>query len=62
MNWTEFIMKHQIISNCFLGEYFKRDLKVVRFSELFLQKQNINTPFKSTHAGKAGRRAFHSPQ
>lgn len=38
MNWAEFIMKHQIISNRVLGEYFKRNLKVVRLSEAFPSK------------------------
>lgn len=38
MNWAEFIMKHRIISNCVLGENFKRNLKVVKFSEAFPSK------------------------
>lgn len=38
MNRAEFIMKRQIISNRVFGEYFKRNLKVVRFSEAFPSK------------------------
>lgn len=38
MNRAEFIMKRQIINNSVFGEYFKHNLKVVRFSEAFPSK------------------------
>lgn len=56
-------MKQQIISNHVLGEYFKRNLKVLWFSEVSpLQKHNINTPLKTTEAAKAVPHAFHLQQ